>query len=87
MGSKVSDMIEPTHTYTHILLIQEKSEVREVVTAQERARQNMRRTSLVVQWTGIHLSVQGTWFNAWSGKIQRATEQLSSCPTTTEPVP
>ena len=38
MGHKVSDMIEPTHTYTHILLIQEKSEVREVVTAQERAR-------------------------------------------------
>ena len=27
-----------THTYTHILLIQEKSEVTEVITAQERAR-------------------------------------------------
>ena len=38
MGHKVSDRIEPTHTYTDILSIQEKSEVREVVTVQERAR-------------------------------------------------
>ena len=39
-------MIKPTHTYTHILLIQEKAEVREVVTIQDRVRKNMRRTSL-----------------------------------------
>ena len=31
-------MIEPIHAYTHILLIQEKTEVREVVTVQDRAR-------------------------------------------------
>ena len=38
MGRKGSDMIEPIHAYTHILLIQEKAEVREVVTVQDRAR-------------------------------------------------
>ena len=37
MGRKWSDMIEPIHAYTHILLIQEKAEVR-VVTVQGRAR-------------------------------------------------
>ena len=38
MGYNMSDTIEPPHTYTHILLIQEKAEVREVVTVQDRAR-------------------------------------------------
>ena len=38
MGHNVSDTTEPIHTYTHILLIQEKAEVREVVTVQDRAR-------------------------------------------------
>ena len=38
MGHNVSDTTEPIHTYTHILLIQEKTEVREVVTVQDRAR-------------------------------------------------
>ena len=38
MGQKVSDMTEPTHIYTHILLIQEKAEVREVVTVQDKTR-------------------------------------------------
>ena len=34
-GCKESDTIEPIHTYTHILLIQEKAEVKEVVTVQD----------------------------------------------------
>ena len=38
MGCKESDTIEPTYIYTLILLIQEKAEVREVVTVQDRAR-------------------------------------------------
>ena len=38
MGHKESDKIQPTHTYIHILLIQEKAKVREVVTIQDRAR-------------------------------------------------
>ena len=37
-GSKESDTFEPTHTYTHIILIQEKAEVREMVTVQDGAR-------------------------------------------------
>ena len=38
MGHKESDTIEPTHTYTHIFLIQEKAEIGVVVTVQDRAR-------------------------------------------------
>ena len=37
-GSKELDTFEPTHTYTPIILIQEKAEVREVVTVQDGAR-------------------------------------------------
>ena len=33
-----TQLTEHTHAYTHILLIQEKAEVREVVTVQDRAR-------------------------------------------------
>ena len=33
--------------------------------------------SLVAQWLRIHLPMQGTQFEPWSGKIPRATEQLS----------
>ena len=60
MGHKESDTIDPTHTYTHICLIQEKAEVRIVVTVQDRVRENMWRTSLGVQWTRIHLPIQRT---------------------------
>ena len=42
-------------------------------------------TSLVVQWLGVRLSMQGTQFDPWSGKIPHAAEQLSPCATTTEP--
>ena len=38
IGCKESDTIEPTHIYTHILLIQKKAEVREVVTVQDKTR-------------------------------------------------
>ena len=60
MGHKESDTIDPTDTYTHICLIQEKAEVRIVVTVQDRVRENMWRTSLGVQWTRIHLPIQRT---------------------------
>ena len=33
-------------------------------------------TSLVVQWIGIRLPMQGCGFNRWSGKIPRAVRQL-----------
>ena len=42
-------------------------------------------TYLVVPWLRIHLPLQGTRFNPWSGKIPHAVEQLSPCATTTEP--
>ena len=42
--------------------------------------------SLVVQWLRVHLPMQETWFNPWSGKIPHAVEQLSLCTTSTEPV-
>ena len=45
-----------------------------------------RRTSLVVQRLRIHLPVQGTRVWSLARKIPRATEQLSPCATTTEPV-
>ena len=41
-------------------------------------------TSLVAQWLGIRLPMQGTWVR--SRKIPRAAEQLSRCTTTAEPV-
>ena len=41
-------------------------------------------TSLVTQWLGIHLPMQGTRFDPQSGRISRATEQLSQWATTTE---
>ena len=34
-------------------------------------------TSLVFQWLRICLSMQGTQFSLWSGKISRASRQLS----------
>lgn len=40
--------------------------------------------SLVVQWLGIFLSLQGHGFEPWSGKIPYAAGQLSLCATTTE---
>ena len=43
-------------------------------------------TSLVAQWLRIYLPMQGHRFKPWSGKIPHATEQLSPCTTTTEPV-
>ena len=42
--------------------------------------------SLVAQWLRIRLPMQGHGFKSWSGKIPHATEQLSPCITTTEPV-
>ena len=33
----------------------------------------------------IHLPMQGTWFNPWSGKIPHISEQLSLCDTAAEP--
>ena len=38
----------------------------------------------MAQWLRIHRPVHGTWFYPWSGKIPRATEQLSTCTTTTD---
>ena len=38
----------------------------------------------MAQWLRIHLPMQGTGFEPWSGKIPHATEQLSPCATTTE---
>ena len=34
-------------------------------------------TSQVVQWIRIHLPMQGTWCDPWSGKIPHAAEQLT----------
>ena len=42
--------------------------------------------SLGVQWLRVHLPMQETWFNPWSGKIPHAVEHLSLCTTSTEPV-
>ena len=44
-------------------------------------------TSLVVQWIRIHLSMQRTWFDPWSGKIPHAMGQLRPCTTAGEPEP
>ena len=41
--------------------------------------------SLVGQWLGICLPMQGYGFSPWSGKIPRATGELSPCAITTEP--
>ena len=38
----------------------------------------------MVQWIRIHLPMQGTWVDSWSGKIPHATEQLSQYTVTTE---
>ena len=40
---------------------------------------------LVVQWMGVHLSMQGTQVWSLAQKGPPATEQLSSCTATTEP--
>ena len=40
-------------------------------------------TSLVAQWIRIHLPMQGTQFDPWSGTIPHAVEQLSLRATTT----
>ena len=42
--------------------------------------------SLVVQWLGICLPMQGTWVWALVRKIPHAAEQLGPWATTTEPV-
>ena len=42
-------------------------------------------TSLVAQWVGIHLTMQETWLDPWSGKTSHAAGQLSPCATATEP--
>ena len=42
--------------------------------------------SLVAQWLGVRLPVQGTRFKPWSGRIPHAAEQLGLGATTTEPV-
>ena len=42
--------------------------------------------SLVSQWIGICLPIQGHRFNPWSRKIPHAMEQLSPRTTTAEPV-
>ena len=43
----------------------------------------------MAQWIGIHLSMQGRWFNLWSRKIPYATEHapqlLSLCSRAQEP--
>ena len=44
------------------------------------------RASVVVQWLRVQLTVQGRWFNPWSGKIPDVVEQLSPCTRTIEPV-
>ena len=44
-------------------------------------------TSLVAQWLTIHLPMQGTQFEPWSwSKIPHASEELSACAATTEPM-
>ena len=40
----------------------------------------------VAQWLRITCQCRGHGFKPWSGKIPHATEQLSPCATTTEPV-
>ena len=40
--------------------------------------------SLVVQWLGIHLPMQGIWIDSWFGKTPNAARQLSPWATTTE---
>ena len=42
-------------------------------------------TSMGVQGLRIHLAMQGTWFDFWSGKIPHAAEQQSLCAAATEP--
>ena len=41
-------------------------------------------TLLVVQWLRIHLPMQRTWVNPWSGEIPHASGKLSLCATTTK---
>ena len=38
------------------------------------------------QWLRVHLACRGHWFDPWSGKIPHATEQLSPCTATVEPM-
>ena len=42
-------------------------------------------TSLVVQWLGICLPIQGTWVRSQAGKTPHDAGQLCLCITTTEP--
>ena len=42
-------------------------------------------TSLMVEWAGIHLPMQGTQVRSMVQRIPRAVGQLSPCTTTTEP--
>ena len=39
----------------------------------------------MVEWLRIHLQCKRHWFDAWPGKIPRATEELNPCATATEP--
>ena len=41
-------------------------------------------TSLMVQWSGICLPVQGTWFDPWSRMSPHAMGQLNPCAATTQ---
>ena len=43
------------------------------------------RTSLVAQWLGVRLPMQGTRFDPWSGRIPHAAEQLSPFATAAVP--
>ena len=42
-------------------------------------------TSLLVQYLSICLAMQGTWFNAWSGRSPHSLGQLSPQATTKDP--
>ena len=60
-------------------------EVRDVAGAMLKDSRHAVGASLVAQWLRIHLPMQGTRFEPWSGKIPRAVEPLSPRATTTEP--
>ena len=63
-----------------------ETEIPQVMMLGQKTKQNRTsRTYLVIRWIGIHLAMQGHWFDPWSGKIPHATEQLSPCTTTFEP--
>ena len=65
--------------------VKEVASLSDGVVLKKQSVKKKRRTSLVAQWLRIRLPTQGHGFEPRSGKIPRATEQLSPCNKTIEP--